>query len=407
MNRLEYIHNKFYIHRDVKPENFMSGRKEYKDVLYLIDYGLSKRYRDPKTGQHVKFVNNRRLNGTARYASIHALEGYETSRRDDLEGLSYVLVYFLNGRLPWERIKNRNKHERYKLILNMKKKITEENLVGDKNNTEFIEFVKYCRKLKFEERPNYDYLRGLMIECISKNNKSVDNFYNIDINKNPVFHQQDKKDKSKPDFNRNNNNNSLNISCKNTRCNSTKRLKISFGGEKIMTNENNDVNENNVIDVIDEYDGKILNESKSSTIVNIEKKVRNYSCFKNHGIKGIQHLDQIKKRYTSIKILNSTKLNNINKNMTSFRTPSHLLNDYNNNNNNNQNISHENKKHKRTRFNFIKRSLGIEQKKKEMITVNDSNPNVNTKKNISDINENNIHIYREDDDNKDSGCIII
>ena len=100
----------------------MSGRKEYKDVVYLIDFGLSKKYRDPKTGQHVKFVNHRRLTGTARYASIHALEGYETSRRDDLEELCYVLIYLLNGHLPWERIKNRNKHDRYKLILNMKKK---------------------------------------------------------------------------------------------------------------------------------------------------------------------------------------------------------------------------------------------------------------------------------------------
>ena len=121
----------------------MSGKKEYKDVLYLIDFGLSKKYRDPKTMEHVKFINNRRLNGTARYASIHALEGYETSRRDDLEELCYVLIYFLNGHLPWERVKNRNKQERYKIILNMKKKITEENLVGDKNNTEYIEFVKY------------------------------------------------------------------------------------------------------------------------------------------------------------------------------------------------------------------------------------------------------------------------
>ena len=76
----------------------MSGKKEYKDVLYLIDFGLSKKYRDPKTMEHVKFINNRRLNGTARYASIHALEGYETSRRDNLEELLYVLIYFLNGR---------------------------------------------------------------------------------------------------------------------------------------------------------------------------------------------------------------------------------------------------------------------------------------------------------------------
>ena len=128
------MHNRYYIHRDVKPENFMNGRKEYKDVLYLIDFGLCKKYKDPKTGQHVKYKNNRKLNGTARYASIHALEGYELSRRDDLEELCYVLIYFLNGHLPWGKIKNRNKQERYSLILNMKKKMSAEILVGDKSN---------------------------------------------------------------------------------------------------------------------------------------------------------------------------------------------------------------------------------------------------------------------------------
>ena len=267
----------------------MSGRKEYKDVLYLIDFGLSKKYRDPKTGQHVKFINNRRLNGTARYASTHALEGYETSRRDDLEGLCYVLIYFLNGHLPWERIKNRNKQERYKLILNMKKKISAENLVGDKNNNEFIEFVKYCKNLEFEEKPDYDYLRGLMINCISKNNKSTDNFYNIDINKNPIFHYQDKKDKPKGDYYFRNNNISQNLSGKNTRANSTKRLKISFVSN-LASNDNNDNNEN------DDYNNKILNESKSSTLGYIGKKVRNYSSFKNLSIKEIKRLIELKKK---------------------------------------------------------------------------------------------------------------
>ena len=385
MNRLEYIHNKFYIHRDVKPENFMSGRKEYKDVLYLIDFGLSKKYRNAKTGQHVKFVNNRRLNGTARYASIHALEGYETSRRDDLEGLCYVLIYFLNGHLPWERIKNRNKQERYKLILNMKKKISEENLVGDKNNTEFIEFVKYCRNLKFEEKPDYDYLRGLMIKCISKNNKSIDNFYNIDINKNPLFHSQERNDKPKGDSYYKNI--SQNISGKNTRCNSTKRLKINFSNKRLIPNENNDNNEN------DDYDNKIINELKSSSLGYIEKKVRNYSNFKNHGIKEIQHIIEIKKKQNNN--INYKNYILITKNKTTFRSPNKM--------NNMQRISFENKKYSRSRFNFIKRSFGIEQKNTEMVK-NDFHGHL--KKNISDINNDN-----NDDENsinnKDDGCLIL
>ena len=450
----------------------MSGRKEYKEVLYLIDFGLSKKYRDKKTGQHVKFVNNRRLDGTARYASIHALEGYELSRRDDLEELCYVMIYFLNGHLPWERIKNKNKQERYKLILNMKKKINEENLVGDKNNNEFIEFVKYCRKLKFEENPDYDYLRGLMIKCISKNNKSIDNFYNIDINKNPLFHSQERNDKPKGDSYYKNI--SQNISGKNTRCNSTKRLKINFSNKRLIPNENNDNNEN------DDYDNKIINELKSSSLGYIEKKVRNYSNFKNHGIKEIQHIIEIKKKqnnninYKNIsqnisakntrcnstkrlkinfsnkkivsnennendnydnKIINESKSSSVDyiekkvrnysnfknheikgiqqindikkkqnntkyqnyilitKNKTAFRGP----------NNNIQRISFEHKKYSRSRFSFIKRSFGIEQKSTEMVK-NDFDGNL--KKNISDINNDN-----NDDENsinnKDDGCLIL
>ena len=367
----------------------MSGRKEYKDVLYLIDFGLSKKYRDPKTGQHVKFINNRRLNGTARYASIHALEGYETSRRDDLEGLCYVLIYFLNGHLPWERINNRNKLERYKLIVNMKKKISAENLVGDKNNIEFINFVKYCKNLKFEEKPDYDYLRGLMINCISKNNKSIDNFYNIDINKNPLFHYQDKKDKPNGDYHFRNKNVSQNISCKNTRSNSTKRLKISFVSN-FASNDNNENNEN------DDYNNKKLNESKSSTLGYIGKKMRNYSSFKNLSMREIQRLIEIKK-----KVNNSNGINYIimNKNKTAYRTED--------NSNNIKSITFEkNKKYSRSRFNFIKRSLGIEEKR-ESLVKNDSNNNENIKKNISDIEADNNNNINNKEGEDDDGCIII
>ena len=134
----------------------MTGRKEYKDVLYLIDFGLSKKYKNPKTGEHIKYFNNHRLNGTARFASIHALEGYELSRRDDLESLCYVLVYLLKGSLPWMKLKNKNKFEKYKIILTMKKKMGENILIGDNNNPEFIDFIKYCRGLKFEEEGEYN-----------------------------------------------------------------------------------------------------------------------------------------------------------------------------------------------------------------------------------------------------------
>ena len=374
----------------------MSGRKEYKDVLYLIDFGLSKKYIDSKTGKHIKFTDNKRLNGTARYASIKALEGYELSRRDDLEGLCYVLIYFLNGRLPWEKIKNKNKYEKYKAILNMKKSISDENLVGDKNNVDFIRFVKYCRKLKFEEKPDYNYLRGLMINCMNKNNKSIDNFYKININKNPLYLSQEKKGNVKFEFY--DRNKSRNISNKNTRCNSTKKLKVSFSSTRFIQNENKENDED-----YDDYDNKIINESKSSSLGYIEKKVRNYSTFKNRGIKEIQKLIELKK---SQNINNYLDIYKITKNKTAFRTPNpNNLNDF----NNIQRISIENKKYARSRFSFIKKSFGIEQKQTSM-HKNDTIGNLRNINNISNIKEDKNKIIDrnlENNNNKDEGCFII
>ena len=390
----------------------MNGKKEYKDVVYLIDFGLSKRYRNPKTGQHVKYINHRRLSGTARYASIHALEGYETSRRDDLEGLSYVLVYFLNGHLPWERIKNKNKQERYKLILNMKKKINEENLVGDKNNKEFIEFVKYCRRLKFEENPDYNYLRGLMINCINKSNKTFDVFSNIPLNKNQINPINQRNKSSLQHFK----NISQNISCKNTRDTSIKLIK-THKKNKIIISKNN-VNKDNDEDY-DDYDNKIINESKSSSLGHIEKKVRNYSTLKNRGIKEIQQLIRIKNHNINTPI----NIYEITKNKTAFRNPNNYknVNNYENVNNyknvNNydnfndvQRISLEYKKYSRSRFSFIKKSFGIEQKPTNKMLKNETIGNLANMNNISYIKEDNnknIKTNMENNNNKDEGCFII
>ena len=374
----------------------MSGRKEYKDVLYLIDFGLSKKYRDPKTGKHIKFTDNKRLNGTARYASIQALEGYELSRRDDLEGLCYVLIYFLNGHLPWEKIKSRNKYEKYKLILNMKKSISDENLVGDKNNVDFIRFVKYCRKLKFEEKPDYNYLRGLMINCMNKNNKSIDNIYKKNINKNSLFLSQEKIAKTKLEFY--DKNKSRNISNKNTRCNSTKKLKVSFSSTRLVPNENKENDED-----YDDYDNKIINESKSSSLGYIEKKVRNYSSFKNRGIKEIQNLIELKKKSN---INNHLDIYEITKNKTAFRKFNQSSNF-----NNIQRISLENKKYSRSRFSFIKKSFGIEQKYTNTMLKSGSINNLKNIKNISCIKEENSNIINKDlennNNNENDGCFII
>jgi serine/threonine protein kinase len=102
IQRIELIHEKGFIHRDIKPENFVIGLNEKSNTVYIIDFGLSRRYKDKNTGQHIPYRENRHLVGTARYASINAHLGIEQSRRDDIESIGYVLVYFFLGRLPWQ-----------------------------------------------------------------------------------------------------------------------------------------------------------------------------------------------------------------------------------------------------------------------------------------------------------------
>ena len=101
ISRLEYFHGKQFLHRDVKPENFCMGTGSKSDVVYLIDYGLSKRYTDPKTLEHIPFREGKQMTGTARYTSLNTHLGYENGRRDDIESLNYVLIYLITGTLPW------------------------------------------------------------------------------------------------------------------------------------------------------------------------------------------------------------------------------------------------------------------------------------------------------------------
>jgi serine/threonine protein kinase len=102
LSRIEFLHEKGFIHRDIKPENFVIGLNDKSSTVYVIDFGLAKRYKDKNTGQHIPYRENRHLIGTARYASLNAHLGIEQSRRDDIESIGYVIIYFLAGRLPWQ-----------------------------------------------------------------------------------------------------------------------------------------------------------------------------------------------------------------------------------------------------------------------------------------------------------------
>ncbi len=176
VNILEFIHEKHILHRDVKPENFVMGLDELSDNVYLIDFGLAKKYRSIKTLIQYPLIKKKQLTGTARYASINALKGYEHSRRDDLESVGYILIYFLKGKLPWQNIKATTKEDKYQKILEKKMEISSKELYKGYPN-ELAEFLDYTKNIEYNERPNYDMLRKLFDDIMLKEKYNYDYIY--------------------------------------------------------------------------------------------------------------------------------------------------------------------------------------------------------------------------------------
>jgi serine/threonine protein kinase len=152
---LRYIHDKGYIHRDIKPDNFVID-KDTGNKLYCIDFGLAKKY-VKRNSDHIPFKKDNKFCGTARYASISAHKGYEQSRKDDLESIGYLLVYLFRGKLPWQTLKHKEKKERYRMILEKKDSISDEELC-EQLPREFLVYFKHVKTLDFDEKPRYQAL---------------------------------------------------------------------------------------------------------------------------------------------------------------------------------------------------------------------------------------------------------
>ncbi|KAL2309219.1 hypothetical protein Nmel_005404 [Mimus melanotis] len=173
ISRIEYIHSKNFIHRDVKPDNFLMGLGKKGNLVYIIDFGLAKKYRDARTHQHIPYRENKNLTGTARYASINTHLGIEQSRRDDLESLGYVLMYFNLGSLPWQGLKAATKRQKYERI-SEKKMSTPIEVLCKGYPSEFSTYLNFCRSLRFDDKPDYSYLRQLFRNLFHRQGFSYD-----------------------------------------------------------------------------------------------------------------------------------------------------------------------------------------------------------------------------------------
>ena len=184
IERLQWIHSKNYVYRNIKPENFVIGIDD-PHVIYLQNFYLCEKYKSSKTNQHAKLKYTKEIVGTERYGSINALRGLRQGRKDDLESLCYMLIYFFLGKLPWQGIKASNEISKMEMLLDEKKKFKIENY--KQIPKDFCNLFKYVKSLKFEQEPKYSIMIRLL-QNIRNENQCFSNTNLFWIKKNNICH---------------------------------------------------------------------------------------------------------------------------------------------------------------------------------------------------------------------------
>lgn len=174
LTALQKFHEAGFIHRDIKPDNIVMGTGLDGGKCYFIDFGLSKRYM--MDNKHISFTCDGSLTGTARYASLNNHLGYEQSRRDDLESLGYTMIYLLRSKLPWQGLVCNKDENRYDKIYTVKLNTSLNDLCYGIPD-EFASYIAYCRNLKFDETPHYDFWIRLFTNLFKSHQYKFDNCY--------------------------------------------------------------------------------------------------------------------------------------------------------------------------------------------------------------------------------------
>ena len=410
IERLEFIHYKDLIYRDVKPENIMIGLKD-PNIIYIIDFGLCQKYRSSKTGKHIQFKETKKFNGTLIYASSYVLQGKESSRRDDLISLAYTLIFLYKRNLPWESNWDKLNKIKYLHIINSKETFDFGQLLVNLPK-EMIDFLKYTQNLRFEQDPDYAYMKGCFQNILAKMNLDMNKINFSWINPNNKKYSQKKYSTGRKSFRKR-----LIKMLEYNSASKDKNKEHHFTGSSVITNDNiinQKISHNNNYLI---RKNKKISNTKNNNIKNKTEKTHNkfkpnyhLITFNNNIIKKINNTRNTfnlnKKTHTSslnnspIKFNNITQINN-NQNKTVAQ------NVYINNNRNifvnNINLNRLSKNIKNLNTNYNKK-FGVRNKISDSIINKVVNPkvlliNYNTRKsniripNLSETNNKTINSF--------------